>query len=172
MQPTSKPASPLHDALTATMRKASMPTRPRLLPFVPVSGALRSAADILVGGPPVPPTPAVTAPIRDQFITAPRTADQDQHLAEAFAAARALAPKAKCRPRLRDVGHQVARSKAAAGPGPSGWRNSPIACTYAHAAGPPALLAWATLWAQGDVPPWAAALWSGALARPFWKTPE
>ena len=135
-------------------------------------GALRSAADILVGGPPVPPTPAVTALIRDQFITAPRTADQDQHLAEAFAAARALAPKAKCRPRLRDVGHQVARSKAAAGPGPSGWRNSHIACTYAHAAGPPALLAWATLWAQGDVPPWAAALWSGALARPFWKTPE
>ena len=63
--------------------------------------------------------------------------------------------KAKCRPRLRDSGHQLARAKAAAGPGPSGWRNLHIACLYAYAAGSHALLAWATIWALGDVPlPW------------------
>ena len=110
--------------------------------------------------------------ISNQFITAVRTEQQESQLRTAMAAAHALPEKAKCTPRLRGVAQQIARSKAAASPGPSGWRNSHIACAYAYPGGPHALLAWATAWAQGDMPPWAAAIWSGALARPFWKTRE
>ena len=48
-----------------------------------------------------------------------------------------------------------------------------ISHAHTHTQGPlHALLAWATVWAQGDIPPWATDIWSGALARPFWKTPE
>ena len=55
-------------------------------------GALQSAADILIGGPPAPPTPAVAAHILEQFITAPRSAKQDPQLTDAITAAWALAP--------------------------------------------------------------------------------
>ena len=103
------------------------------------TGAIRSAADILVGGPPVPPSPAVQATISNQFITAVRIEQQELQLRTAMAAAHALPEKAKCTPRLRGVAQQVARSKAAAGPGPSGWRNSHIACAYAYPGGPHAL---------------------------------
>ena len=81
------------------------------------------------------------------------TARNSRQQTAPIAAAHALPAKAKCTPRLRYVAHQIARSKAATGPGPSGWRNSHLACTYAHPGGPHALLAWATTWAQGDVPP-------------------
>ena len=80
-------------------------------------GALRSAVDILVGGPPAPPSPAVAGMIRDRFIAAPRAAEHEL-LLEAIDSSRAMAPGAICHPRLRDIGHQVARAKAAAGPGP------------------------------------------------------
>ena len=136
------------------------------------TGALRSAADILVGGPPVPPTPAITALIRDQFITDLPAPDHLQRLQAAIAAARQLPTKGRCVPRLRDVANQIARSRPAAGPGPSGWRNSHIACLYTNQGGPHALLAWATAWAQGDIPLWVTPIWTGALARPFWKSAE
>ena len=110
--------------------------------------------------------------IRDQFITAQRSADHEHLLREAVGASRALATQATYTPRLRDVGHQAASTKAAGGPGPSGWRNSHIARVYAYASGPHALLAQATTWTQGAIPPWVAAIWSGALARPYWKTAE
>ena len=56
---------------------------------------------------------------------------------------------------------------------PSGWRNSHLACTYAHPGGPHALLAWATTWAQGDVPPYGPHP-SGQAHWPylFWETAE
>ena len=136
------------------------------------TGALRSAADILTGGPPVPPTPEIRALIAEQFITSAPDPANLARLHAATAAARNLPAKRKCEPRLKHLANQLARSKAAAGPGPSGWRNSHIACLYSHQAGPHALLAWATAWAQGDIPAWAAAIWAAALARPFWKTPE
>ena len=110
--------------------------------------------------------------IRSQFITTAPPDEESARLLAAITAAHALPAKQKCEPRLKNVANQLARSKAAAGPGPSGWRNSHIACAYAHPGGPHALLAWATIWARGDIPPWAADIWSGALARPFWKTPE
>ena len=113
------------------------------------NGALRSAADILTGGPPVPPSPAVREMICSQFITSAPPDEDSARLLAAMAAAHALPAKQKCEPRLKNVANQLARSKAAAGPGPSGWRNSHIACAYAHPGGPHALLAWATVWAQG-----------------------
>jgi hypothetical protein len=70
---------------------------------------------------------------------------------------------------LRLVGRQVAGLKPAAGPGPSGWRNSHVQCVYADPAGPEALASWVQAWASGAVSPWLANLWTGALARPFWK---
>ena len=65
------------------------------------NGALRSAADILVGGPPVPPSPAVREMIRNQFITATPTEAQTSRLRAAMAAAHAIPAKHKCEPRLR-----------------------------------------------------------------------
>ena len=62
--------------------------------------------------------------------------------------------------------------KSSSRPRPERPRNSHIACIYAFASGPHALLGWATMWKQGDAPPWVAAILSRALARPLWKTAE
>ena len=59
--------------------------------------------------------------------------------------------------------------KPAAGPGPTGWRNSYIQLIHAEPAGPEALLHWAQAWAQGSFEPWAARIWTAAIARPSYK---
>ena len=73
---------------------------------------------------------------------------------------------------LRVTGRQVANLKPAAGPGGSGWRNSHVQCLYADPAGPSSVMMWAQIWANGSISPWLAQLWTGALARPFWKDAE
>jgi hypothetical protein len=85
-------------------------------------------------------------------------------------AARALPSRTHFRARLKHVGAQVATLKAAAGPGPSALRNSHVQLIYSSPRGPAALLQWVDHWCTGTVPPWVATHWSGALARPFWKT--
>ena len=70
------------------------------------------------------------------------------------------------------VGQQIASQKAAAGRGPSGWRNSHLAVLYTDAAGPVALAAWSNVWARGRISPWLVSLWTSSLARPFYKTAQ
>ena len=62
------------------------------------------------------------------------------------------------------------RLQLAAGPGPSGFRNSYIALIHAHPDGPRALAAWASIWGRGVISPCLACLWTGALVRPFFKS--
>ena len=57
----------------------------------------------------------------------------------------------------------------AAGPGPSGFRNSYIALVHAAPGGPAVLATWAATWVQATVSPWLADLWTAALVRPFFK---
>ena len=80
------------------------------------TGALRSAADVLVGGPPVPPSLAVRDMIRAQFITAPRTERQATQLRDAMTAARALPAKKEMRAappeRSKPAGQVKSRSRS------------------------------------------------------------
>ena len=135
------------------------------------TGALKSAASILTGGPPVPPSPDIAAAISAQFITT-ASPEQEQDLRDALAAASSIHTRAKFRPKLKHIATQIGKIKAAAGPGPSALRNSHLQVLYSAPNGPAALLAWTDNWATGTVSPWAASFWTAAVARPFWKTPH
>ena len=134
------------------------------------SGSQRGASAILVGGPPVPPGPDTDAGVKALFRSEPLGAAERAKLAEALAAAAAIPQKKRLRVTLRLVARQVATLKQAAGAGPSGWRNSYLTCLYSDPAGPQVLAEWSACWAQGAISAWLADLWTGALARPFWKS--
>ena len=134
------------------------------------SGALRAAASALLGGPPVPPGPDTDAAVKALFRTEPLDQQKKRALDQALDAAAGIPPRRRLRVTHRLVGHQVCALKAAAGTGPSGWRNSHIQCVYADSDGPRCLAAWFSVWAHGQIQPWLAELWTPAVARPFWKT--
>ena len=123
----------------------------------------------MIGGAAVPPGMEADDGVKALFHTEDVGEAERLQLEELIEAAMALPKRKRLRATLRLVGRQVAIIKQAAGPGPSGWRNSHISCLYSDPAGPRALLQWCSLWAQGDISPWLARLWSPALARPFWK---
>ena len=133
------------------------------------TGSLRGAASLLTGGAPVPPGPETDDAIKGLFHVSARNAQQQDDLRDVLADIDAIPQKKRLRINLRMAGRQVASLKPAAGPGASGWRNSYIQCLYADAAGPTSIMAWAQIWASGEISPWLAYLWTGALARPFWK---
>ena len=133
------------------------------------SGSLRGARDLLTGGPPAPPGPDTDSKVVALFRTdAPESAERNA-LADAIAAARALPPRQLPHVRPRLASQRCAQLSAPAGPGPSGWRNSYIIALHSHPQGPRVLAEWAQQWGHGRVAPWVAALWSGALTRPFFK---
>ena len=133
------------------------------------TGALRSAASLLAGAPPVPPGPGTDEKLKELLPHQPLGRDAGSRLTKALEAAMAVPRRRRLRVTPRMVGKQVARLRAAAGPGPSGWRNTHIQCMHATPEGPATLAAWTAVWAQGDISPWLAALWTPSLARPFWK---
>ena len=132
------------------------------------SGALKSAAAQLTGGPPVPPSNAARTMVEELFPD-PLDDDQASHLTRALEAAQSVGLHQRLRVTPRLIGHQLAMLKPAAGPGPSGYRNSHILCIASDPAGHQTLQAWADLWARGSIAPWLAALWTPSMARPFWK---
>jgi hypothetical protein len=133
------------------------------------TGSLRGASSLLTGGASVPPGPATDAQIKTMFATS-EPPDEDCHELQMLLRRAAQLPAGRrLKVTLRLVGRQVAGLKPAAGPGPSGWRNSHVQCLYAEPAGPEALASWVQAWASGSVSPWLASIWTGALARPFWK---
>ena len=133
------------------------------------TGSLRGACSLLTGGASVPPGPATDAQVKALFITDQPTDAACHELQMLLRRAMQIPAAKRLKATLRLVGRQVAGLKPAAGPGPSGWRNSHVQCLYADPAGPEALASWVQAWASGRVSPWLAALWTGALARPFWK---
>jgi hypothetical protein len=129
----------------------------------------RAASSVLIGGPPVPPGPAADAGVQALFRTEALNDTERAKLEQALNAAAAIPHRRRLRVTPRLVGRQAATLKPAAGPGGSGWRNSHIHFFFAERDGPLTLAAWCNVWSQGAVSPWIADLWTGALARPFWK---
>jgi hypothetical protein len=135
-------------------------------------GSRRAAADMLVGGPPVPPSPETEAQVQALFRTVPLTSDEKIAMSKVIDDISSLAPRRRLKITPKLVGRQILSQKAAAGCGPSGWRNSHLSAVYLDAAGPQALAEWAGVWASGKISPWLAALWTATLARPFFKTEQ
>ena len=131
------------------------------------TGALRSAAAMLTGQPAVPPGPTTDAAVRALFHTSPRPEPEDVRLSAAAAAARSSPRRLKVT--LRHVATQLRATRAAAGHGPSGWRNSHILLLASDPEGTTALARWAQCWASAQIAPWAAELLTPAIARPFYK---
>ena len=82
----------------------------------------------------------------------------------------AYSPKTKPEIRPRAASYVAGRLHAAAGPGPSGFRNAYIQLIHAQPQGPRILSNWVQPWVRGDVQPWAAHQWTHQLCRPFFKT--
>ena len=160
MHATSDPHQPLSDEVLA---KAAARAR---------VGGLRCAANIMTSGPPVPPGPETDEKIRSLFFMAPPglpPLQPDDDLAKALQHVRNLAPKTKPDIRPRTASYIAGRLYAAAGPGPSGFRNAFLQLINAQPQGPRILAAWANHWVRGDVKPWAARMWTQQLCRPFFK---
>ena len=133
------------------------------------TGSLRSAAAMLTGLPAVPPGRDTDMAVEALFRTTRLTEEEQADFDSAITAAAGISQRARIRVTARLVGQQVAFIKLAAGPGPSGWRNSYLQAIYGVPDGPTALCRWCSVWAQGSIAPWLVELWTPALARPFWK---
>ena len=131
------------------------------------NGSDRGAAQILVGGPAVPPGAETDEKIKALFRTEPLVADELGELQEVIAASRRCSRRIYIGP--AHASRSVARIRMAAGPGPSGFRNSYIAVIHTHPEGARVLGEWAAMWARAAVAPRIASLWTGALVRPFFK---
>ena len=133
------------------------------------NGSRRAAADLLIGGPPVPPGPDTDEQIHALFRRDPLTEEEQIEMRRVLEGIDALPAKKRLTVTPKLVGQQLASQKLAAGCGPSGWRNSHLAVLYTDAAGPATLAAWSNVWARGRISPWLASLWTSSLARPFYK---
>ena len=133
------------------------------------NGSPRGCADILVGGPPVPPGPETDEKVRALFMSDRRQPIAEQALREGIAKADALPDRRRVRITPRRASQRCSALKAPAGPGPSGWRNSHILVLHRNPQGPRILAQWASAWGCGRVSAWVAELWTPALAKPFWK---
>ena len=114
-------------------------------------GADKVVCQILAGGPRVPPGPETDAKVGALFRTQPLEEAHAQELGEALAAASATRRRNQIGPKF--TSRCGARLQLAAGPGPSGFRNTYITSIHSHPDGAMSLVAWATAWAQADVRP-------------------
>ena len=99
-------------------------------------------------------TPVAVAVALTVFAATPQTDAACHEFQMLLREAAQLPASKRLKATLRLVGRQVAGLKPAAGPGPSGWRNSHVQCVYADPAGPEALASWVQIWASGTVSPW------------------
>ena len=120
---------------------------------------------------PVPPGPSTQRMIQNLF-PAPLSDSEQAAFTRALEVANGVPAKQRLRVTPRLVCEQLRALRPAAGPGPSGYRNTHIVSLASDHSGIQSLVAWADLWASGKISPWLAKLWTGALARPFWKSPE
>ena len=118
----------------------------------------------------MPPSPETDAQIQALFRRVPLTDDEKNEMSRVLDDIGKLPARKRLLVTTKLVGRQIVSQKAAAGCGPSGWRNSHLAVVHADAAEPEALAAWANVWARGCISPWLAGLWTASLARPFFKT--
>ena len=101
-----------------------------------IQGDLRSVKDLLVGGPPVPPSPAVDQQVHDLFRTAEFADQEKARLTGLLQRAAQAGRTTPVRTTARKVTRRIAALKPNAAPGPSGWRNAYLAIIAARADGP------------------------------------
>ena len=130
-------------------------------------GSDKGACQILTGGPPVPPGPDVDEKVRALFRTSELSQQERAQLEEALAGAAATRRRPRVSP--QQASRAVAWLQLAAGPGPSGFRNSFVVLVHAMPGGPAVIATWASTWLQATISPWLAELWTAALVRPFFK---
>ena len=87
-------------------------------------GCSAAAVQMLMGAPPVPPTPEIYRQVSDLFCTMPLTEEQRQDMDGLTRLAQGKTRARRFTITLKVITEKVTRTKAAAGPGPSGWRNS------------------------------------------------
>ena len=89
-------------------------------------GCSAAAVQTLMGAPPVPPTPEIYKQVGDLFCTMPLTEEQMQDMDRLTRLAQGKTRARRFTITLKMMVEQVTRTKAVAGPGPSGWRNTPM----------------------------------------------
>lgn len=127
-------------------------------------GSDKGASQILIGGPLVPAGPETDEKVKRLF---PLGAAAKGALEDALERASAIRRRTWCS--AKHASRTCARLRLAAGPGPSGLRNSYIALIHAHPSGLQLSASWANVWGQASISPWLADLWTPALVRPFFK---
>lgn len=147
-----------HDITDAMLQAAAIKSR---------HGSDRAACHILTGGPPVLPGAETDEKVEKLFRTQPLSKEETGDLKDALAAATRGNKRVHIGP--MHASRSVARLRLAAGPDPSGFKNSHIALIHSHPDGARILAAWSAIWAQATIAPWLADLWTGALVRPFFK---
>ena len=128
-------------------------------------GALRSAADILLGAVHAPLNEA-TAQAVDALVAVPVP---EEELRAQRLEVELAAPLAQ---RVEPVRHGAVRRRlrvlnAAAQPGPSSWRNNYLIAVGETKSGVAALARWSTMWAKGAVTVEVAKLWTAAVVSPI-----
>ena len=116
-----------------------------------LSGAVRAAANLLTGLPPMRPSQEVNAAAAKLSRASPRTPDEEDRLQAALTASRALPTNQRTRLSPTQAVRQAGARTATAGAGPSGWRSSYIQLTASTPNGPASLGLWAYAWASGEV---------------------
>ena len=133
------------------------------------AGSAHAAARALIGQPPVPPSPDMPDQMGKLFITQlPPPAERARAL-ELHDKIKRLPPSLQRAATAKDAAFQADAARPAAGPGPSGWRNSYISLIRRTPRGPLALADWSNLWSAGTLGTQAAASWTAAILRPFYK---
>ena len=153
-------AEPTVEWDTRTLTRAAVLSR---------AGSTRAAAATLVDQPPVPPTPRVVEQLRGQFRTQELSDDELRRRHGILrrigvASLRSVQPVTP-----KKAAAKADQLKAAAGPGPSGFRNGYIQLVRRVQGGPESLARWCNMWSCGRIVPDLADYWTPAVLRPFWK---
>jgi hypothetical protein len=120
----------------------------------------RAAADVLPGEPAVPPSPELVGEMAELFRTQPPSADERAKRSELLTRISVAPRYAKRKVTASVAARQVDAARPMAGPGPSGLRNSHLSAMRRLPQGPATLAAWAQVWAQGQIAPMLAPIWT------------
>lgn len=129
----------------------------------------RAAADVLLGEPAVPPSTELVGEMAELFRTQPPSADERAKRSELLTRISVAPRYAKRKVTASVAARQVDAARPMAGPGPSGLRNSHLSAMRRLPQGPATLAAWAQVWAQGQIEPMLAQIWTDQVVRPFYK---
>ena len=129
----------------------------------------KAAADLLLGEPRVPPSREVAEEMAALFRTNAPSEEEKTRRNELLTRIRELPRKVLKKVKPRDAARQADLARPAAGPGPSGMRNSYIGAIRRLPTGPETLAKWANMWGSGKIHPALARVWTDYILRPGFK---